>query len=80
MSKMYPLEALKGPYTNLNVRHDQREHRALRAATLAPTLDTDATPRRLRTPCGDATIEFVPFGHPTRSQAPSTFKLAFAIY
>ena len=38
---------------------NQREHRALRAATPAPTLDTNAAPRRLRTPCGETTIEFL---------------------
>ena len=37
---------------NVEVRH-----RALRAATRAPTLDTNAKPRRVRTPCGDTRIE-----------------------
>ena len=67
MSEGYP-EGTE--YTNLTVRLNQREHRALRAATRAPTLDTNATQRRLRTPCGDTTIECVALGHPTGSQAP----------
>ena len=61
-------EALKKPKTQLvcatqPTRASSTAHRDAGAHTL----DTNATQRRLRTPCGDTAIELVPVGDPTRS-------------